>query len=93
MLTFESLWSATAETLKAAKKPFILSKNKRACQAAIDSAREQKLEAEQALRNELAVVTDGNVIDFNKVLEHEATIAKAERAIDSLSKIENSFFN
>lgn len=90
--TFAALYNASKETAKAAKQPFVLNKNKRALAAAIDSAEQSKIDAQEGLEKELTVVADGKVVDFNKVLAYKQTIADADKTVAALTEFETEFF-
>jgi hypothetical protein len=92
MKTFESIFTATAESLKNGKKPIVLGRNKRAVEAAIDSAKDQKMDSEEALDKVLNVINDGKTIDVNKFLELTAEIESAETTIATLEKFKSEFF-
>lgn len=91
-LTFSALYSASKEVLKGLKKPIVESRNQRAVASAIDSATEQRMEAEEALEKELQVITEGKVINVNRVLELRAIIKECENTVGDLTEFQTEFF-
>lgn len=69
-----------------------MQRNERAVSSAIDSATDQKLDAEEKLDAALSVVADGKVIDVNKVLELRQTIQNADATIAELTAFKDEFF-
>ena len=92
MKTFSSIFNATQENLKAEKAPLIRKKNERAVDAAIDSAIEQKIDAEEELSASLEVVREGKVINVNKVLELRQKIDDCDKTIEALKEFKTEFF-
>ncbi len=90
--TFNSIYAAVAEAVKAAHKPLVRRRNIRAVQSAIDSAESQGMDAEEELRKTLSVVTDGEVIDVNKVLDLRAKIKASEETMKELQEFSDEFF-
>lgn len=91
--TFSALYNATKEAIHAVKEPFVLNKNKRAIDSAIDSAETQKIDAEEKLEKELAVVSTGGVINVNKVLELRQTMVNADATVAALKEFKAEFFD
>jgi len=90
--SFSALYRATEEAMQAIKEPFVLNKNKRAVDSAIDSAETQKIDAEEKLEKELAIVAKGEVINVNKVLQLRQTIKNAELTVVELKAFKDEFF-
>ena len=91
-MTFNSLYSASEELLKMAKKPLVERKNKRAVDAAIDNATDTLLEAKSKMEKVLSVVSNSEIIDINSVLSLRQKIKDAEYTIDELVKFKEEFF-
>lgn len=91
-ITFKSIYSATKEAIKALKEPIVLNKNKRAVASAIDDAETQKINAQTELQSHLEVITEGKVIDVNKVLQLRQTIKDADATIAELKEFDSEFF-
>lgn len=91
--TFKALYNATVEAVHQAKEPFVLNKNKRAIESAIDSAETSKIEAEEQIEKELSVVSKGEVINVNKILELRQTILNAEDTVKELQAFKKEFFS
>ena len=90
--TFESLYSASKELMDSLKKPFVLKKNLRAVESAIDSAELQKITAEEDLEKALLVIKTGDTIDVNKILKLRQTIKSADLTIAELNEFKAEFF-
>ncbi len=92
-INFKELYNATAEGWKLLKQPIVKSRNERAVASAIDSATEQKQQAEESLEDVLKVVGDGKVINVDRVLELRATIKNASETITDLEAFQKEFFS
>lgn len=92
-MTFKSVYNSTKEAIHAAKEPLVRAKNERALAAAIDSAKEAKLNAEEALAKAYSVVNEAKVIDFNAVLTQRQIIANADATIKELTDVKAEFFD
>lgn len=91
-MTFNSLYSASEELLKMAKKPLVERRNKRAVDAAIDSATDKLLEAKSKIEKALSVVANNETIDINVVLRLRQEIRDAKYTIEELTKFKEEFF-
>ena len=91
--SFKTLFERTKELAKLAKAPFIKARAKRVLDAAIDNAKLQEMDAEEALEKHLSEVVEGTTgLDIDKVLKHLNTIESAERTTTTLEEFKTQFF-
>lgn len=91
--SFKTLFERTKELAKLAKEPFIKARAKRALDAAMDNAKLQEMDAEEALEKHLVGVIEGTTgLDAATVLKHLNTIESAERTVKTLEEFKNQFF-
>lgn len=91
-LTFKEIYKATEEVMKHIKEPFVKNKNERAVNSAIDSAEMQGINAEESLEKELNVVSKGEIINVNKILELTQTIQNSAKTVKALKQFKEEFF-
>jgi hypothetical protein len=89
---FDTLFVQTDEQAKMANKGIVKNRNARAIQAAIDSARDQKTQAEANRTKVLAVITRGDVLDVNQYLGCVNTINRANETIAALKALYSDLF-
>lgn len=91
-MTLNSFYSASEELLKMAKKPLVYRRNKRAVDAAIDSAIDKLLEAKSKIEKALSVVANNETIDINVALRLIQEVKDTEYTIEELTKFKEEFF-
>ena len=91
-LTFKNLYNITKEALHGSKETIVKEKNIRALEAAISSAEEVIIDSNDELAKTYGVVSEGAVIDFNRVLEIKGRIFSAEETIKELRAVKKELF-
>ena len=90
--TFESLYNITEEAVKIARKPFIKRQNIRAVDAAIDNAELDKNKLEEEIRKLLSIVSEGEIIKLQNVIDNRRKIKEIDENIKDLTEFKNEFF-
>ena len=90
--TFNAIYNSTEQDKKAQNKDIVFRRNLRAVESSIDSLEDLKMETEDSLNKELAVVGKGGVIEVQKVTELRATIKDADAQIEDLKAFRDEFF-
>lgn len=92
MKKFEFYWTADPTQQREDMKEIVLNKNKRAFDAAIDSAKSQKLDAQHNENMLLAEIGKCNTVDISGLLMQRQIIKNADATIAELEGMKAELF-
>jgi len=90
--TFKQLCNITKEAVKTAREPFIKRQNMRIVDAAIDNAEIDKSNLEEEIRKLLTVVSQGEKIKLQDIMDNRRKIKEIDEYIKELTEFKEEFF-
>lgn len=93
LLSFNVLYNKSKREVANINQDRVRSRNERAFTSAIESLEEQKEELEEKLQDCLSVVTKGEIVQVQRVVEIRASIRKVEDGIKDLTEVKDLFFS
>lgn len=93
LLSFDVLYNKSKREVANINADRVRNRNERAFSSAIENLEEQKDQLEEKLQDALSVVTKGEVVAVQRIVELKASIRKVDDAIEDLNSIKTLFFS